>query len=286
MIQITAPSLSQQSLNINEASKACGLSPSVLRIWELRYGWPSPRRKANGYRAYHPHQVQELRRVADLVRAGMPISSLIVDGLPRWPADLLRPASPRRLQITRSLAPPQAQGDAALHRDLVDALEARKGALVCELLQRIFWSVRPADEPRTALVPALVALAEHRQAQRAFPESAQIAAMVRSRCQQLTRMARLTEEPIVVVAESADDQAAADLVVLILGLRGISARMSAERSEARPGTGVLWVGDGAPLAGARVLARLNILGGEGIMGLGEVLEGAADAVVRPAPVSA
>src|SRR5580692_6884735 len=85
MIQISAPSLSQQSLNINEASKACGLSPSVLRIWELRYGWPNPKRKPNGYRAYNQHQIQELKRVADLVKRGTPISTLIIDGLPRWP---------------------------------------------------------------------------------------------------------------------------------------------------------------------------------------------------------
>ena len=57
-------------LNINEASQACGLSPSVLRIWELRYGWPNPRRKANGYRSYSPHLVEDLKRIAKLIEEG------------------------------------------------------------------------------------------------------------------------------------------------------------------------------------------------------------------------
>src|SRR6187399_203758 len=88
---------SKQTMNINEASKLCGLSPSVLRIWELRYGWPNPKRKPNGYRAYTMHQVQELKRMGELVKAGVPVSSLIVEGLPRWPATHAHAAGPVRL---------------------------------------------------------------------------------------------------------------------------------------------------------------------------------------------
>src|SRR4051812_44623865 len=84
---------SADALNIKDTSKLTGLSPSVLRIWELRYGWPNPKRKSNGYRTYQPHQVDELKRVAGFVKDGVPISRLIVDGLPRWPtADMSRPA--------------------------------------------------------------------------------------------------------------------------------------------------------------------------------------------------
>src|SRR3954469_8037558 len=92
-------------LNINEASKLCGLSPSVLRIWELRYGWPAPQRRPNGYRPYSMHQVEELKRMAELVKAGIPVSSLIVEAMPRWPAN--HPHGGRKsLAATRALPRP------------------------------------------------------------------------------------------------------------------------------------------------------------------------------------
>ena len=36
--------------SIQEAGKACELNPSVLRIWEARYGWPKPQLRKHGYR--------------------------------------------------------------------------------------------------------------------------------------------------------------------------------------------------------------------------------------------
>ena len=92
------------AFNIKEASHATGLTPSVLRIWELRYGWPKPRRKANGYRTYQRHQIDDLCKVASLVKSGQPISSIIIDGLPRWPAAGCTAPSPRLLPITRAPA--------------------------------------------------------------------------------------------------------------------------------------------------------------------------------------
>lgn len=269
------------SLNINEASKACGLSPSVLRIWELRYGWPNPKRKPNGYRAYNTHQVEELRRVAALVRSGTPISAIIVDGLPRWPSDHARPTPPRALVQTRQLPVPQATAEAALHRELIDALETRRGPHALELLQRIFWSVRPADEPLTALVPALVALAEHHAADRHFAEEGQVAAMVEHRCVQLLRMLRPGEETLPVVAATAADRPLAALVALVLSYRGIAAR------PLPAGDGpCVWVGTEAPAAAARVLTRVTALGADGAVSLAGVLDGAADALLLRRAISA
>lgn len=79
-----------------------GLSPGVIRMWEARYGWPHPRRLPNGYRVYTPAQVEELRRVCQVVRAGTPIRQLIdADGnlaLPRDPAR--RPTRPRLTRVS------------------------------------------------------------------------------------------------------------------------------------------------------------------------------------------
>ncbi len=63
--------------DMKSTAKQSGLSPSVIRMWELRYRWPNPRRMSNGYRIYTPAQIEELRRVGQLVRSGTPISQLV-----------------------------------------------------------------------------------------------------------------------------------------------------------------------------------------------------------------
>ena len=120
--------MNTSQMNINEASKACGLSPSVLRIWELRYGWPNPKRKANGYRAYNQHQVQELKRVSDLVKRGTPISALIIDGLPRWPTDQAIKRTPMGLTKARAIEKPAGVLEAKLQDELIEALEDAEDA--------------------------------------------------------------------------------------------------------------------------------------------------------------
>ncbi len=64
-------------MDMQHAAQQAALSPSVIRMWELRYRWPQPKRMANGYRVYTPHQVAELRRVGEFVKAGMSIGQLV-----------------------------------------------------------------------------------------------------------------------------------------------------------------------------------------------------------------
>ncbi len=267
-------------LNINEASKVCGLSPSVLRIWELRYGWPSPKRKANGYRVYTFHQVQELRRVAGLVKGGTPISSLIVDGLPRWPSDQHHVSAPRTLVRTRALPSPVQSSEAQLQRELIEALENRIAPRIIELLQRIFWSVRPADEARTALVPTLVALAEHRLAERPFPQDETIATMILERCQQLLRLVRITStaEPLVVLPATRTERPLAAVAALILSFQGQPSRPWL--SDDVPG--MADIGCGPARADIRAPHRLTALPEPGAVWLGDLLLGAGELFAQPA----
>ena len=41
-------------LSIREVAEQTGLAPGTIRMWEQRYGFPSPRRTASGYRRYEP----------------------------------------------------------------------------------------------------------------------------------------------------------------------------------------------------------------------------------------
>lgn len=213
-------------LNINEASKVCGLSPSVLRIWELRYGWPNPKRKANGYRSYSPHLVDDLKRMALLVQEGNPIRQLIVDGLPNWPRqEDEAPPKPRTLDQTRALPEPSGRSEQQLRDDLIRALETHRGGAVTELLQRAAWQLRQKDELDTALAPTVVGLSELAQVGRPLPAqaTAPIAQAVISRCRQVHRIIDPDSATLQVLPLTRDDLALAWVVAVALGRQQQSA---------------------------------------------------------------
>jgi hypothetical protein len=70
------------TLSIREVTRLTGLSPSVLRQWQNRYGWPNPCRSEYGYRRYSVAIIPLLQRMAELRRQGVSPSELIVDGVP------------------------------------------------------------------------------------------------------------------------------------------------------------------------------------------------------------
>lgn len=259
---------STQALNINDASKACGLSPSVLRIWELRYGWPNPRRRGNGYRAYTVHQVQELKRVAQLVRIGTPISQLIVDGLPRFPTDTAVPQTPRGLPQTRAL--PRARNPlvARMQDEVIAALDTRNAPGAQERLQRAVWQLRPADEPAAVMVPILCAIAEARANGRPFAEAAALFAGVRTRTQQIQRMMRQDPGALRVVPLGDElSEVTAQLVALILNQRC----QSAAYAPVKPTDKGKWIAVGEGDASGAV-GHVTPFGGEGRVGLADLLD--------------
>ena len=217
---MNANATAKETMNINEASKACGLSPSVLRIWELRYGWPSPKRKSNGYRSYNQHQVGELKRVAELVKLGSSISTLIIDGLPRWPADNTHKRVVTGLPKTRALKRPRGVMETKLQEELIDSLERRHATHVLELIQRAAWSLRPDDEVLISLVPAMMGLEEMVIAERPLAEDAQVRKLTLDRSAQLLRRYRTDTPALWVIPAQPHDVALASLVALILNQRG------------------------------------------------------------------
>jgi DNA-binding transcriptional MerR regulator len=68
-----------KKFDIKETAKRTGISASALRIWELRYGWPKPDRKANGYRLYNETLIQDLQWVVTMTAAGKKMRELIDD---------------------------------------------------------------------------------------------------------------------------------------------------------------------------------------------------------------
>ena len=58
------------TLSISAVERDTGLSKDTLRVWERRYGFPTPQRDAIGERAYPFEQVEKLRVVKRLLDAG------------------------------------------------------------------------------------------------------------------------------------------------------------------------------------------------------------------------
>lgn len=56
--------------NIAAVERETGLSKDVLRVWERRYGFPTPTRDAHGERVYPAPQVERLRHIKRLMDQG------------------------------------------------------------------------------------------------------------------------------------------------------------------------------------------------------------------------
>lgn len=94
--------MSAAGLSIAAVERETRLSKDVLRVWEKRYGFPTPGRDANGERCYPPDQVERLRLVKRLMDQGL------------RPGRLLRLAEDELARLARGpLAAPAPPGDAA-----------------------------------------------------------------------------------------------------------------------------------------------------------------------------
>lgn len=64
-------------LAIRDVAEQTGIAAGTLRMWEQRYGFPSPDRTESGYRRYPTEVVDVLRRVVDLRERGLSVPAAI-----------------------------------------------------------------------------------------------------------------------------------------------------------------------------------------------------------------
>jgi DNA-binding transcriptional MerR regulator len=66
------------SLRIRTIARLTGIREATLRAWERRYGFPRPNRNENNnYRSYSRDEVENIRRVAQLIADGLSVSEAI-----------------------------------------------------------------------------------------------------------------------------------------------------------------------------------------------------------------
>src|SRR4051794_15073638 len=62
-----------RELAIREVAAQTGLAAGTIRMWEQRYGFPTPSRSSSGYRRYSEDDVETLRRVVSLRESGLSV---------------------------------------------------------------------------------------------------------------------------------------------------------------------------------------------------------------------
>src|SRR3954453_14957608 len=70
-----------QDLTIGDLARQTGLTPAVLRMWETRHGFPTPRRLASGHRRYAEEDVVLVRQVLRRRDAGIRLDVAIAEAL-------------------------------------------------------------------------------------------------------------------------------------------------------------------------------------------------------------
>ncbi len=116
-------------LPIASVERETGLSKDTLRVWERRYGFPTPARDANGERLYAPAQVRRLAQVKRLMDRGhRPGKLLALDAAALDALDETRgtpPATPDAAQLDAWLQRIKAHDAEALQRQFYREMAKR-----------------------------------------------------------------------------------------------------------------------------------------------------------------
>ena len=144
-------SLDPPGLPIASVERETGLSKDTLRVWERRYGFPTPERDANGERLYAPFQVRRLAQIKRLIDRGhRPGKLLTLDEAALLALDTTpgtRPATPDQQQLDAWLQLVKMHDSEALQRQFYREMAKRGLArfvqdIVAPLITRIgeAWS--------------------------------------------------------------------------------------------------------------------------------------------------
>ena len=108
--------------SIKETAAFTGVTPALLRIWQLRYKWPIPLRTDGGHRRFTYQQVQTIMVVAHYLKLGRSIGSFLADPRispimnPEITLDILYPPRGRGPEQQFTDIPRPASADAQLLR--------------------------------------------------------------------------------------------------------------------------------------------------------------------------
>ena len=139
--------MAPDALAIADVERETGLSKDTLRVWERRYGFPSPLRDACDERLYPPEQVERLRLLARLVGGGQRPNRVVHLPLHELKALAQRPA----IAETTPVITPELQALLAILQQH-DAGELRRALHGALLRQGLALFVTQTVAPMNVLV--------------------------------------------------------------------------------------------------------------------------------------
>ncbi len=140
-------------IGIAAVERDTGINKETLRVWERRYGFPSPWRDAAGERLYPPEQVQRLRLVKRLLDAGHR-PGRVVAASPEALAALLQPAAAAAGDGAAAPEAPEIQACVALlQRHDIDGL--RRALSQAVLRRGLAGSITAVFAPLTTRIGEL-----------------------------------------------------------------------------------------------------------------------------------
>lgn len=113
--------------NIAAVERDTGLSKDVLRMWERRYGFPTPERDGNGDRLYPAEQVERLRLIKRLMDLGHRPGKLIAT-----PYEELAALAPRRMAAGQAV-PDERSPELD---ELIDLIHRHEGGAYLQAMQQ------------------------------------------------------------------------------------------------------------------------------------------------------
>ena len=116
----------RNGFNISAVERDTGLSKDLLRMWERRYGYPSPARDASGERLYSDVEVAKLRAIKRLMDVGMRPGKIIHGSL-----DELNALADSRARMRKDAIAP------ALEREFLDALKRHDTPMLQSMLAQL-----------------------------------------------------------------------------------------------------------------------------------------------------
>lgn len=164
--------------SIKEVSDRLAISPALMRLWESRYGWPSPRRNASGQRRFNLTDLDEIKTVMALLKAGRAIGSLIINGRPELPQTRAVVRAPLAHDVLDALSMPQRPLARALRDELVEALRRRESHVAERILHQALRDCAPNDRARAVWLPTLALLSAWDQAGEPLHETANLRALI------------------------------------------------------------------------------------------------------------
>lgn len=153
----TATPNNEAGMPISVVERETGLGKDTLRVWERRYGFPTPSRNSSGERVYDEEQVKRLKQISRLLDAGLRPGKVV--GLDQ--AELQSLLTEHVAQASPILSMTQIASDAQpIIQELLDAVSAHDPAALRHSLNRAQLRMGLAPFVTDLVAPLTVAVGE------------------------------------------------------------------------------------------------------------------------------